>query len=132
MNGNLELALSWFKVADEDLLAAEHELRYEDAVLRTICFHSQQSVEKYLKGFLIYHNIEYPFTHNITLLISKIKEFELAIEFSDLSADLLTAYAVEARYPDPDIIISQERAKQAFLIALEVKNRIMQKLKLNL
>jgi HEPN domain-containing protein len=57
MNGNLELALSWFKVADEDLLAAEHELRYEDAVLRTICFHSQQSVEKYLKGFLIYHNI---------------------------------------------------------------------------
>jgi HEPN domain-containing protein len=53
MNGNLELALSWFKVANEDLLAAEHELRYEDAVLRTICFHSQQSVEKYLKGFLI-------------------------------------------------------------------------------
>jgi len=31
MNGNLELALSWFKVADEDLLAAEHELRYKDA-----------------------------------------------------------------------------------------------------
>ena len=26
MNGNLELALSWFKVANEDLLAAEHSI----------------------------------------------------------------------------------------------------------
>ena len=34
MNGNRELALSWFKTADEDILAAEHEIRYEDAVLR--------------------------------------------------------------------------------------------------
>ncbi|MBP9888781.1 MAG: hypothetical protein KBF93_20980 [Leptospiraceae bacterium] len=31
MNGNRELALSWFKTADEDILAAEHEIRYEDA-----------------------------------------------------------------------------------------------------
>ena len=130
MNGNLELALSWFKVDNEDLLAAEHELRYEDAVLRTICFHSQQSVEKYLKGFLIYHNKEYPFTHNIALLISKIKEYELDIEFSDISADQLTAYAVEARYPDPEFLISQERAKHTFEIAQEVKNRILRKLNL--
>lgn len=35
----------------------------------TICFHSQQAVEKYLKAFLIYNDIDFPKTHDLDYLI---------------------------------------------------------------
>jgi HEPN domain-containing protein len=127
MNGNIELAKSWFQIADEDILAAEHELAYEDAVLRSVCFHSQQAVEKYLKGFLIYHSHEFPFTHNIALLQSKIIEHKLEIDLTDIQADQLTTFAAESRYPEPESLINLEIAKEALSIAKEVKNRILQK-----
>ncbi|MBK8399241.1 MAG: hypothetical protein IPL26_28865 [Leptospiraceae bacterium] len=37
-------------------------------------------------------------------------------------------YAVEARYPDPDTIITLDRAKEALAIAYEVRNRILEKI----
>ncbi|HRG77426.1 MAG TPA: HEPN domain-containing protein [Leptospiraceae bacterium] len=127
MNGNRELALSWFKTADEDILAAEHEIRYEDAVLRVICFHCQQAVEKYLKGYLIFHNKEFPFNHNISLLRKKLDEYKLEIDFSDCSPDFMTVYASEARYPDPESIITEKDAKYSLQIAYEVRSRILEK-----
>ena len=78
MSDRFELAKSWFNTANEDILAAEHEMRYEDAILRSVCFHCQQ--------------------------------------------------AVEARYPDPDTIITLDRAKEALAIAYEVRNRILEKI----
>ena len=33
MSDRIDLAKSWFQFADDDILCAEHELKYEDAVL---------------------------------------------------------------------------------------------------
>ena len=128
MSDRFELAKSWFNTANEDILAAEHEMRYEDAILRSVCFHCQQAVEKYIKGFIIYLDGEFSYTHDIFRLLNELKTYENELSLNDISPDKLTVYAVEARYPDPDTIITLDRAKEALAIAYEVRNPILEKI----
>ena len=58
MNGQPEEILKvidqWIQKADHDLINAEHTLQLKDnCPYDTICFHVQQSVEKYIKALLI-------------------------------------------------------------------------------
>ena len=67
---------AWFKKAENDLKNAEHTMQMEEPPYDTICFHAQQCAEKYLKGFLTYHEIEFPKTHsleNLVLLSSQVE-----------------------------------------------------------
>ena len=52
-----DLVSKWIKKAENDLLTAERELSFEDPVTPTICFHCQQATEKFLKAFLVHHQI---------------------------------------------------------------------------
>ena len=47
----MKKANNWFLFAEEDLLMAEIAL--ENEIYNQVCFHSQQGVEKILKGFLL-------------------------------------------------------------------------------
>ena len=67
---------------------------------------------------------------DISRLLNELKVYERDLNFDDLSLDQLTAYAVETRYPDPENAISLEKTKEAILIALEVRSRILQIIKL--
>ena len=40
-----------------------------DLYASTICFHAQQAVEKFLKAFLVFHNIDFPKTHDLDFLL---------------------------------------------------------------
>jgi len=42
MKTKKELINSWIKKAEKDLLAAQHELSFPDAVTESVCFHCQQ------------------------------------------------------------------------------------------
>ncbi|MBI4778379.1 HEPN domain-containing protein [Candidatus Desantisbacteria bacterium] len=48
MDKRLNLVNHWFKKADNDLKNAKIVIEAEDAPVDTVCFHCQQSVEKYL------------------------------------------------------------------------------------
>ncbi|HQP48522.1 MAG TPA: HEPN domain-containing protein, partial [Spirochaetota bacterium] len=48
-----ELVDKWIAIADKDLLTAELLLKSDVVVTETICYHCQQSVEKYLKAYLV-------------------------------------------------------------------------------
>ena len=127
MSDKIDLVKSWFKIANDDILVAQQLMRYEDPVLRSICFHCQQAVEKYIKGFIIYLDGDFSFTHDISRLLSELNVYESDFKLDDILPDQLTSYAVEARYPDPENGISLEKAKDAIFIALEVRRRILQK-----
>jgi HEPN domain-containing protein len=43
-----------------------------------ICFHCQQAVEKYLKGFLILYDVESERTHDLNLLCGLCKGIDAA------------------------------------------------------
>ncbi len=64
-----EFVRQWSLKAEEDFNAAKSLITYGHAFLSTVCFHSQQAAEKYLKAFLTYHQIEFPKTHDIGELL---------------------------------------------------------------
>jgi HEPN domain-containing protein len=48
---------------------------------RLIAYHAQLCAEKYLKAFLVYHRIDFPYTHDIGRLL------ELCAEKGELAKD---------------------------------------------
>jgi len=58
----------WLKFAEEDLKMAEFALK--EGVYNQACFHSQQCVEKVLKGFITYR-INFSSNHKLSDLLAK-------------------------------------------------------------
>ncbi|KAF0134419.1 MAG: HEPN domain-containing protein [Candidatus Saganbacteria bacterium] len=122
-----EKANEWFAKGDNDLKAARLILNDHNPPTDTICYHCQQAVEKYLKGLLTLHKIEFLKTHDLDYL------YKLIIKVVDINAIKeeilsLSKYAIEARYPaDVPIVYSIEEAKSA----LEKAANILKHIKLN-
>ena len=74
MRKKIDLIKNWLNKAEKDLLSAEHEITFADKVTESICFHCQQAVEKFLKAYLIYLDIPFPKTHEISELIIRIEK----------------------------------------------------------
>jgi HEPN domain-containing protein len=64
-----------------------------------ICFHCQQAVEKYLKARLVEAGITFPKTHDLTLLLKLIAPVEPLWMALSGPLSVLSAYAIELRYP---------------------------------
>lgn len=64
------------------------------------CFHAQQATEKCLKGFLAFHDIPFPFTHNLADLTELCAHVDAAFHSLTQMASELTPYAVRLRYDD--------------------------------
>jgi HEPN domain-containing protein len=120
----LKKVIQWLEYADEDLKLARHGLTLTSGVpYRLIAYHAQQCAEKYLKAFLVYHEIDFPYTHNIGRLL------ELCAEKGDWArglpeADELTPFAITARYPSEQEAVTREESLRAIEIALKVRETI--------
>ena len=64
-----ELYEKWMRRADEDLAVAEQLLSDGVPYFGSIGFHAQQAAEKFLKAFLVWHQIEFPKTHDLSQLL---------------------------------------------------------------
>ena len=56
MKNKVSIVKMWFKKADNDILNIENNLKAENIPTDTVCFHSQQAIEKYMKGAMVYYN----------------------------------------------------------------------------
>lgn len=120
----------WILKADHDLKTGKDELMTESPATDMVCFHMQQCVEKYLKAFLVYSQREITRTHNIALLIQNCMDINIEFkQLSELGADVLSVYAVEARYPDDFYMPEQEEARSAVKMAEKVKEFVLSKIK---
>ena len=105
-----DLARGWWRKGDSDL---ENARMCVDAgrALDTACFHAQQAAEKALKAVLCANAVEYPFTHNVQLLIDLLPA-GLSAPQTILAAADLTPYAVATRYPgEVEPVTAEERAE---------------------
>lgn len=123
-----KLVHQWIKIAERDMITAQRELEIEPNVTDIICFHCQQAVEKYLKAFLTKHQIEFPKTHSIMMLINLCSRVDISFKEKLSNADMLTDYAVEIRYPDEWYEPSIEEAKKAYELAKAIKDFVLEKL----
>ena len=90
----------------------------------TICFHAQHAVEKYLKAFLIYHDVDFPRTHDVDFLLlecMKIDKLDFQFDFKSL-----TEFGVSVRYPDDFYVPEVTETKEYLNIAQEVAKTVEQ------
>lgn len=130
MKTKTELISNWLDKADKDLLSVEHELSFSDVVTETVCFHCQQSAEKYLKAYLVSLGIPFTKTHEIGELITKCESRDKELSVLKEEADKLTDYAVLVRYPDDWFEPSRTEAKEAFEIAKRIREFVQNRLNL--
>lgn len=98
-----ETSLKLYKVAADDLYAAEILFSAPKYRPETVLYHLQQAIEKAIKSVLISREIAVPLTHDVDLLLA-----ELPVDLtSSLPSGLgeLTQYATIRRYLDGEELI---------------------------
>lgn len=119
-----ELAEAWFSKAESNLRAVRIMLSDQQPPTDVVCFHCQQGAEKYLKGFLAWSAIPFPRTHDLVALPSIAVGVEPSMSVLHDQAELLNDYAVDVRYPDPEIEPSIEEAEAAERAALALRRLV--------
>jgi len=120
----LKKVIQWLSLADEDLNLASHALGLgAQSPYRLIAYHAQQCAEKCLKAFLVYHKVDFPYTHNIRRLMEFCAEYA---EWTDTlkGAEELTPYAITARYPGEEVEVMEPEAKRAIDLARQVREQV--------
>jgi HEPN domain-containing protein len=115
------IVAEWFHFGDNDLRAAKILEQSHPQPLEIICYHCQQSAEKYLKGYLVSKGVvSPPKIHDLGILCEMCAKFDE--NFFDLEAacKILTAYAAQARYPD-EMYIDERLMRQSLFYAGEIK-----------
>lgn len=119
---------SWFLRADEDLLAIKLLLE-ENGPANIICFHAQQVGEKYLKGFLAYHDKHARKIHNLPILLDECQKIDPACRELESEVNYLNQFYMETRYPGDIPDFSLNEAKKALEAATKVRDFILEKVK---
>ena len=116
------LIIEWFHFADTDLALAKHALSMHPQPLGAICYHCQQSAEKYLKGYLVYTGgIVPPKIHNLDTLCEMCEEHDERFCEIRKPCSVLTDYGVQPRYPHEMEILEHEM-KKAIVYAEQVRD----------
>ena len=121
----------WFDHADENLQLAVGAMNLpgkEGPPYRLIAYHAQQCAEKYLKAYLVYQRVDFPYTHNISILL------ELCSDYADWpnkleDAEELTQYVITTRYPGEDTVVTKDEAQRAVEIAQRARKQVRSALK---
>lgn len=120
--------VDWILRAQDDEKSAEVLLK-EGGIPNTICFLSQQIVEKMLKAYLIYKNKDFPKIHQLDSLATKIiKEIDFDFQKIEEDSEYLTGFYTTTRYPGDYPQFTMEQAKIAFEKASKIKNFVMDKI----
>ncbi len=95
-----ELTAEWIAKAEGDNATAERELRVLDRPnYDAVCFHAQQTAEKYLKAFLQENRAAFPKTHSLVELLELCLSLDDELEKLRPNLIRLGRYAVRFRYP---------------------------------
>jgi HEPN domain-containing protein len=110
---------AWLERAHSNLLLAQKGNR-KGVMLEDLCFNAQQAAEKALKAVCLYKELDFPKTHSITRLFDLLESVGMKIPKQIQSADFLTQYAVETRYPGPAEEITKEEYHEALTVSARV------------
>ncbi|MDT8370187.1 MAG: HEPN domain-containing protein [Longimicrobiales bacterium] len=127
----LDFVREWLEKAGRDLAAGGHLLTGEGGFPETVAFHAQQAAEKYLKAFLVWHQVEFPKTHDVARLLELIAPLAPDLATALEEADSLTPYGVDYRYPGDYPEVSSAEAKRCIDTAMAVRGAILTRLPTN-
>jgi len=125
---NSQIAKEWFDVAEMDISSAKYLQKMHPTPIEIVCYHCQQSSEKYLKGFLALNGHEIKRTHDLGLLNKLCFEYDDEFKILEEACLRLTDYGVNIRYPYP-IDLNLADMKLAIIDAENIKNFILRKVR---
>ena len=100
MTSPLDHARALLARARDDFYVVRHLRREADAPLWVLGFHAQQAVEKALKSVLSSRGIEYPWTHNLVMLVEMLRRAQIGLPPDADALGLLVPFGVLLRYED--------------------------------
>lgn len=118
----------WLSKAEIDLASAEILAAGEMGDYFTCAFHCQQASEKFLKAYLVRHQIEFRKTHDLGQLLKLASEAVPVLREELASCEWLTPFGVEFRYPGEYPMVDQITAQNALAEAKRVRQAIMGRL----
>ena len=127
IKSKVDLVCGWLEKARRDLITAERGLGAESPFTDIVCFHAQQATEKYLKAYLLWHEIEFPRTHALEDLVLLAAEKDRGFLSLKDEATTLTPYAVETRYPEFEVPLLED-ARETVRIAGSIRDVVLTKL----
>jgi HEPN domain-containing protein len=110
----------WLNRARSNLKRAQADIRLSGVYLEDLCFDAQQAAEKAIKAVLLRLGIPFPYTHDLTKLLTLITEGGEPIPDSVKEADRLSRFAVVTRYPGLTEPVIREEYERAVKIAAAV------------
>ena len=110
----------WLRRARSNLKIAERGRRLKDVLLEDLCFNAQQAAEKALKAICIARGIDFPKTHSLVRLMDLLEADGLNLPAEIQAADILTQYAVQARYPAWDEAVLPDEYREVLKLAARV------------
>ena len=124
----MEFVRDWVGKAEGDFRTAKHLCVGGAAFVNGATFHAQQAAEKYLKALLVWHQIEFPKTHDIDVLLDLAGSADSEIPQVLTDATELTPYGVEYRYPGDYPEATLDDAERATSLATLVRSEILSRL----
>jgi HEPN domain-containing protein len=95
-----QAAREWFDIGEKDFALADHASKnMHPAPFELICYHCQQSAEKYLKGYLVYHGAVPPKIHDLGELEKLCEAVNSGFSIIVAKCNILNQYGVVPRYP---------------------------------
>jgi HEPN domain-containing protein len=134
MSSRSERVRLWFRQAEEDLAVAQ--LVYREGYFSHVCFLAQQSIEKALKGYLLWAVNDYPRVHRLVELVTRCQEHDASFELLVAGCIVVDQYYIPTRYPNgipgslPESLPGPDEAAEAIGIANSVCELVRDKLAL--
>jgi HEPN domain-containing protein len=119
----------WLDKADEDFEFARLNLEEKKPFFAQICFHFQQAAEKYLKAYIVAHELEFRKIHELPMLLKTCISKDSSLDKLKGDCEYLTIYYVETRYPVHwPTNFSYDETHKAFQSASRIRSLIKEKL----
>ncbi len=114
----------WLIKSQRDLTVAR--VLFQNQLFDMTVYHCQQCAEKALKAYLAYQQKSLQKTYNLVVLLENCIEFEPSFEILRESAESLTPYATEFRYPGDTAQPEKDDVEEALEMAALVLNVVTQ------
>lgn len=109
----------WLRRAQSNLARARAGRPSPEVLYEDLCFDAQQAVEKAIKALLVHKAIQFPKTHSISDLLTLLQQGGVPVPEEIRPTSMLSAYAVETRYPG----LSEEVTAEDYGDALDLAER---------
>lgn len=123
-----KIVKEWLERGEHDLATAKTSITqngYPDVIL----FLLHQALEKYIKGYLLWHGWKLKKIHDLETLFTEAIEFNKRFKKYLDFGRRLTAYYYEGRYPPGPILkISKEKTESALKTTEKIINMIKSKI----